>query len=497
MKKEFVIVAIVLIVGLLFAAPLDIPVTRNLLESEHPVGTYAQYMETLEPVATSFVEQSCTNDRERGTWLCIVAENLYSDLENELMWWTEDLAQDETNSIIVSWTGTSHIDLKNAIADYYDSDNISGVFLLGNLPVFWFEMYEDWNFDNVYNPDEAWVQFPMEEYFVDFDGVWNDFDNNGAYEYHEGEVDAEIAIGRLRGDNLSMAGEELGILQNWFLRNHLYRNGIIGDSDLALGYIDDDWEPWHEEYHNALLQAYDDVEMVYEVNSTYAGDYRENRWETNYEWIQVHVHSGPDAHYFYQNNGSNYYLVHNHEIAPYDPQALFYNLFCCSNSRFTESNAMGSLYVLGNDHGLGSIGSTKTGSMLMFENFYAPLGNDEPLGEALRQWWNTSVDVDPESIQGYRTWFYGMALMGDPSMKTEYEPVSAIGDIDYNGFIEAYDSSLVLQYNVGIDPGIAAFPWSPARVQFADVDGNGSVEAYDASLILQYYVGLITEFPGE
>jgi hypothetical protein len=413
--------------------PDGIPVTRNLLESEHPVGTYQDFLERLVPQATLYQETYRTNDRERGAWLCIVEANLFNQLGDELAWWSSDLAQEENNVIILSWTGTSPQAMKNVIMDYYESDGICGVFLLGNLPVFWFELWEDWDYDNIQDTNENWVQFPMDEYFADFDGVWDDVDNNGVYDYHAGEVDEEIAIGRLRGDNLSLAGSETELIRSWFQRNNLYRNGVLSDTDQVLGYIDDDWADWQEEFHNAILQAYENVEMVYEVNSTNANDYRNNRWHSDYEWIQVHVHSGPDAHYFYQNNGSTYQLVYNTEIPPHNPQALFYNLFCCSNARFTEANAMGSLYILGNDHGIGSIGSTKTGSMLFFENFYAPLGMGETLGEALRQWWNTSVDVDQDYMQYYRAWFYGMVLMGDPSLKTEYDAVSSPGDLDYNG----------------------------------------------------------------
>jgi len=69
------------------------------------------------------------------------------------------------------------------------------------------------------------------------------------------------------------------------------------------------------------------------------------------------------------------------------------------------------------------------------------------------------------------------------------------GDIDDNGQVESFDSSLILQYIVGLDPQIIPLPWDEWRISRADVDGNGTVEAYDAGLILQYVVGLIDEFP--
>ena len=69
------------------------------------------------------------------------------------------------------------------------------------------------------------------------------------------------------------------------------------------------------------------------------------------------------------------------------------------------------------------------------------------------------------------------------------------GDIDDNGQVDSFDSSLILQYIVGLDPQAAPLPWDEWRVSRADVDGNGTVGAYDAGLVLQYVVGLIDEFP--
>ncbi len=498
MQKIFVITLLLWFSFVIYAQPWDIPVTRNIMEDEHPVGSYQEYLAGLEIKATDYREELRRTGRERGTWLCVVEAELCEALETDIAVWVQDLEREARNVIIISWTGTSYIDLKTVISDYYYTENISGVFLLGNLPVFWFELWEDWDGDNIQGEGEEWVEFPMEEYFADLDGIWSDLDHDGVYDLHDGEMDAELAVSRLRGDNLDLAGEEVEIIQNWFERNNLYRNGIMEDSDIALGYIDDDWSYWANEYHYALAMSYTNVEMVSEINSTTANDYRENRWNGNYEWIQVHVHSGPDAHYFYQNNGSNYNLVHNNEIPPYNPTALFYNLFCCSIARYTEANSMGSLYVLGNDQGLATIGSTKTGAMLEFMNFHLPLSLGFEMGEAFRQWWNdTMFEYESSGYQQcYRSWFYGMMLTGDPTLITEYEPVAERGDVDYNASIEAYDASMVLRYFVGLEPGVASpLPWGAARRYIADTDGNGVIEAYDASLILQYYVGIITEFP--
>lgn len=77
--------------------------------------------------------------------------------------------------------------------------------------------------------------------------------------------------------------------------------------------------------------------------------------------------------------------------------------------------------------------------------------------------------------------------------------VPSLGDVDNSYEVDAFDSSIILMYGVGINYfiDIDPLPWEEWRFDWADVDGNGVIEAYDASLILQYVVELITEFPGQ
>jgi len=77
--------------------------------------------------------------------------------------------------------------------------------------------------------------------------------------------------------------------------------------------------------------------------------------------------------------------------------------------------------------------------------------------------------------------------------------IGLYGDIDTNGYVQAYDAALALQYSVGLDPlpNSEPIPWENWRMIIANVDGVGSVTAIDASLILQHSAGLITLFPVE
>lgn len=67
----------------------------------------------------------------------------------------------------------------------------------------------------------------------------------------------------------------------------------------------------------------------------------------------------------------------------------------------------------------------------------------------------------------------------------------ALGDADGDGFVDAYDASLIKKYSVG------AIADSDLNISVLDLDGDRFVDAYDASLIQKYSVGAITKFPIE
>jgi hypothetical protein len=443
MKKSYLVILIViylLTASALSARYKDIPVTRDL----NPDRKYISYEEYLEkhpfrPTEYSEINRVSSNQRDEGV-LIIVESDLYPEITDAIATYQNDLANEGYNSFLVEFSSTIVFDMKIILMLYYQEDNVRNVFLIGDLPVAWFEMFEDFNNNGIWDPDENWVEFPIELYFSDIDGAWEDIDNNGIYDYHEGDKHPEIGIGRIKASNMSyLSFSEAELINSYFQRNHLYRNGFLQNPDIALAYIDDDWAYWGPEYQEAMQFVYPETVLVDDINQTTANDYRTNRLTADYEFIQVHVHSGPDAHYFYENNGNNCNTVTNYQISYLNPTSYFYNLFACSNSRFTENNNMGGMYLLGNDYCLGTIGSTKTGSMLWFEDFYEPLSLDENLGEALRQWWELSVDVGDDWMW-QRAWFYGMVIQGDPTLKLTYEDNVVFVPDDYPTIQEAINA---------------------------------------------------------
>jgi hypothetical protein len=159
-----------------------------------------------------------------------------------------------------------------------------------------------------------------------------------------------------------------------------------------------------------MMLLYENVELVNRPNETTSNDYENNRLPDTYSWISPHVHSNPTTHFWQPAAGNTYW----NEIVPIGPPAHFYNLFACSNCRFTTQRYMGGVYSFAAENGLAAVGSTTSGAMLWFVYFYGPLGGGGSLGEAYELWWDYIANYGLSQTE--LNWHIGMVLLGDPSL---------------------------------------------------------------------------------
>jgi hypothetical protein len=132
--------------------------------------------------------------------------------------------------------------------------------------------------------------------------------------------------------------------------------------------------------------------------------------------------------------------VFSETIQDTDPPVLFYNLFACSAGRFTEKNYLAGSYIFNTSYGLVSIASSKTGSMLNFQDFTYPLGIGKSIGESFVDWFNAQ---DP-FIQWEKEWYYGMVLCGDPTLtiSSTSDPVVRINIVSPGNSVYLNDNKL-------------------------------------------------------
>ncbi len=322
----------------------------------------------------------------------VVNSSIYSDIVTQIDTFTSDLVEAGYTVRLDTISGMSPAVLRTHLAGIPE---LVGAVFVGELPVAWFET----------NGFGNWEEFPHDLYFCDLNGTYVDGDADGIFDDHYGETAPEIWMGRIYARNLTW-DSEVNLLKNYFSKNHDYRTQGSTIPQRALAFVDDDWAYWGSCY---LEQLYSNVMVVNDYYQTTAQNYRSHLC-LGYEWVHLCAHSSPWASTFLYGGSGYRGTVFNYELFTLEPEGHFYNLFACSGTRFVEENHAAGWYIFIDQCGLLALGSTKTGSMLYFDDFYGPLGQGLSVGDAFKSWFTIYGEYDWD-------WFYGMNILGDPTLK--------------------------------------------------------------------------------
>jgi hypothetical protein len=392
---------------MLFAAGMnDIPLLRWAGPPGSKPDTYAQWI-----AKHPYTEFSCTLDRmirgdgRAGSVAILTEQNLAPILVEEILELSNNLQSEGYTVYSYEITGGTPETLRTFLAQLHSSDSIEGALFIGNLPVAWFEVYDFGG---------ALADFPMDLYYMDLDGTWLDTisTGNGIYDGHIGATKPEIYIGRLMPTGM---GIDTVLLNHYFEKDIDFRNGLLPLPQRALVFVDNDWVPWAVQWASDVARLFPDTMFYWQPETTRASFYRE-RLDTAQTWVSVFAHSWPGGHQFVFDNGNQYDYYYSSEYVSQDPPASFYNFFACSFSRYTQGGYGGGRAIFNEGYGIGSIGSTKTGSMLDFNFFYEPLSQGQTLGQAFKYWFDCIYDSVGMTFDRL-CWHYGMTLLGDPFLK--------------------------------------------------------------------------------
>lgn len=368
------------------------PETYEEWIAQHP---YTQFSYRLDDVLRG--------DGRAGDVAIITAQNIASSLDDEINQLSNNLLSEGYTIYNYQMSGGTPESLRTFLHNLYLLHDIEGALLIGNLPIAWFEVRNDFY-------QYGYADFPCDLYFMDLNGTWLDTLNtgNGKYDGHIGNIVPEIYISRLMPTGL---GTDTLLLQNYFKKDNSYRYDTLLLQQRALVFVDDDWEYWAPEWASDVARMYADTMNYWHPETTRASIYR-TKLNTVQAWVALFAHSWPGGHQFTYSGTHDYY--YSHEYTSQNPPTNFYNFFCCSFSRYTE-DCGGNRAIFNETSGIGSIGSTKTGSMLEFYYFYQPLGTGKTLGEAFKDWFTyiTANGVTFEEL----CWHYGMTLLADCWLK--------------------------------------------------------------------------------
>ncbi len=322
--------------------------------------------------------------------------------------------------------------LRNYLRVHHIYNNLEGAILIGDLPIAEYEIEDDFN---IY----GYKHFPIDLYFMDLDGTWSDsaLDGDwggnaqtGVFDGHSdgtGDRQVEIWVSRLIGSSVPGIGTEADVVNNYFNRLKIWMDGDdpIDNNLLILG-NDEEWGSTVA-WGGAGLLGFAPAEVTTYLRSV--DEDTDDNWmlglRDGQKYALITEHSSPTNHWMIDQFNTGEYL--NMPVAGDPSNTRFYNLFACSNSRYTVSDFFGGLYAWGHN-GLISMGSTKTGAMLDFNTYNTQLGMDATFGEAFKHWLNNFVLVSP--ISEYRvSWHYGMTLCGVGTLTLNYQSDICFEDV--------------------------------------------------------------------
>lgn len=292
------------------------------------------------------------------------------------------------------------------------SEGLVGGLLVGDIPAAWYSVGGN--------------EFPTDMYYMDLDGIWIDSDNDTIYDKHTGLVAPEIWIGRLKAPTTH---NEVALINNYFHRNHDYRTRALAlPWWRSLAYLDDEGVHFAGDAELSLSQISTNVTVITDEATTNATNYKEIlRDPTGYQWLYLMSHGKVSNHTFripgdfgqLEWDGT----VHSSDYQSINPRVFFYLLFVCSAARFTEPNYLAGSAVLATSYGLLAVGSTDRMFSLSYRDFYKSLSEDTTIGQAFIEWLAKQRQeyIEPEERYDFQIKFYGLTLIGDPTLRLHRE----------------------------------------------------------------------------
>lgn len=341
----------------------------------------------------------------------VINADIYPSLVYEINRYTSDLQSESWRVFVVAAKGGTPQDLRETLKEWLPR-GLAGVVLIGDLPIPWFEMKDDF---------VGYNAFPCDLVYMDLDGEWGDADSNGIFDSHSGNKAPEVWLGRLTFSPMAEYGSEVAILRNYFVKNHEWRNspGHHNNKQRSLLYVDDDWESYNVvlRLQNTIAEFHE-VDFVNDIKTTSASDYLE-RLQQDYELVLLWTHGNINL----ENFGPGFSPITATDVVNTQPRGNFYILNSCSNLNYAGqyrpddddyiSPYIGAAYLVSGD-GLMVVGTTKVGGIINPDVLYYSL-LEANIGDAFLNWWSiSSLHINDFTMT---IWNYGVTILGDPTLR--------------------------------------------------------------------------------
>jgi hypothetical protein len=299
------------------------------------------------------------------------------------------------------------------------NQSLVGALLVGDIPEAWYEVGS--------------TRFPTDVYYMDLNGTWVDTNGNGIYDKHNETLTHEIWVGRLKASTVS--GDEVFLVNNYFEKNHRYRNRSISIPWWrALLYMDDEAVFQKHDGLTPLRYIATDITAVTDGSTTNATDYKQRlEDDVGYHWLYLMSHGTAVNHTFVVPSKKPFTMfdldgtVSFTDYREIDPKVFFYHFFVCSAGRYTEQNYLAGSAVLTGNYSLLALASTDNAYTYPFNDFYKALSTGKTIGDAFLDWRKNAVkeSLQPEMSElrkvNYDIMLNDAVMIGDPSLWPYFE----------------------------------------------------------------------------
>jgi hypothetical protein len=345
--------------------------------------------------------------------MVIVDSSIYDAIKPSIRQYSTDV---ENSGFAVNITETAKLMDKTssgirACLQQARGAELEGALLVGDVPEAWFKVQDR--------------KFPTDMFYMDLDGSWFDLDRDGVFDARGGDLSPEIWIGRIRAS--TVGGDQISLINGYFAKNHAYRTGAFTIPWWrSLIYIDDQGSiSSRQDAETSLHHVTTDVAIVTDPQVTNTTDYKSRlRDPHGYQWLYLMSHGERGKHDFYvpeKRTSSPEYegSILSSDYKAIDPRIVFYQLFTCSASRYTDAEYLAGSIVFETSWGLAVLGSTDDMYSFSTNSFFRSLSEMESIGRAFKHWLGDAVSqhkLDYFTDLSYQILFNAVTIIGDPTL---------------------------------------------------------------------------------
>lgn len=300
----------------------------------------------------------------------LVRKKTYALLGNEIRQYKADVEMRFPVTLeIVEGTWTTPAQVRTSVKSLHQNKQISGVILVGAMPMHRFHMHD---FDN-----------PNPLYYEDYDLKFKDQDGNGIPETYIGTPQLKVWVANLRGVE-GETDDGIEVLRRFLRKTHAYYTGKLKIEPRALAVTDSDWPEGANQFSANVGQklfGQDGVDVLNSQEATPKTIYGALARRA-YTMFYVQLHSSP----LEQETSAG--PLRSKDIANIANGALFTVNHGCSNCNWMKNQSVergrntGMSWVFGKGIGQALVGNVRVGMVYGQEALYERILAGDYLGTA-------------------------------------------------------------------------------------------------------------------